>query len=39
LAQGPAQQAAGIAAGTARVALEEVGLSLGGQRGEAQKIS
>ncbi len=39
LAQGPAQQAAGIAAGTARTALEELGLNLGSQRGEAQKVS
>jgi len=36
LAQRPAQQAAGIAAGTARMALEQLGPSLSGQRSEAQ---
>jgi hypothetical protein len=39
LAQGPAQQAAGIAAGTARIALEELGFGIGGQRGETQKVN
>jgi hypothetical protein len=39
LAQGPAQQAGGIAARTTRIALEELGLGIGGQRGEAQKVS
>jgi hypothetical protein len=39
LAQGPAQQAAGIAAGTLRVVFEELGLGIGGQRGKAQKVS
>ena len=39
LAQRPAQQAAGIAAGTARTALEQLGPSLSGQRSEAQKVS
>jgi len=39
LAQGPAHQTAGIAARTARIALEELGLGIGGQRDEAQKVS
>jgi hypothetical protein len=39
LAQGSAQQAAGIAARTVRVALEEFGFGLGSQRGEAQKVT
>jgi hypothetical protein len=39
LAQRPAQQAAGIAAGTARMALEQPGPSLSGQHSKAQKVS
>ena len=39
LAQGPAEQAVGIAAGAARIALEQLGLGIGGQRGEVQKVS
>jgi hypothetical protein len=39
LAQRPARQAAYIAAGTARMALEQLGPSLSGQRSEAQKVS
>ena len=38
LAQRPAQQAAGIATGTARMAAEQLGLSLSGQCSEAQKV-
>ena len=39
MAQRPAQQPAGIAAGTARMAPEQLGPSLSGQRSEAQKVS
>jgi hypothetical protein len=39
LAQSPADQAPGIAAGAARIALEEPGLGIGGQSGEPQKVS
>ena len=38
LAQRPAQQAASIAAGSAWMAPEQLGLSLSGQRSEAQKV-
>jgi hypothetical protein len=39
LAQGSAEQPVGVAAGTARIALEELGLGIVSQRGETQKVS
>jgi len=39
LAQGPAQQPAGIAARTVRITLDELILGIGGQRRQAHKVS
>ncbi len=39
LAQGPAQETTGISAGAVRIPPEELGLGVGGQRGESKQVS
>jgi hypothetical protein len=39
LAQGPAEEAAGVSAGDLRIPLEQARLGVGGQRGESEQVS
>jgi hypothetical protein len=39
LAQGPAQEAPGVPAGTLRIPPEQLGLGVGGQRGQPEQVS
>jgi hypothetical protein len=39
LAQGPAQETTGVPAGALRIPLEQIRLSVGGQRGQSKQVS